>query len=189
MPPWRNWLASSAVNLKVGCSSPPGCVMFLILFFLFFRMQILNSWRKLMEKKTTENAEFRCKTFTYLLLPSLIAEICHVQGDSIPWLDCLIHYRLQAVPSTEICMQNWRWAPISKKLLNCAKVYLNFLSLFFILFHRFSANLVTGSWKTTPAVMKHQKVLPATASKTHFLTTSQFLCAKIVAYYVADHIN
>ena len=24
MPPWRNWLARSAVNRKVGGSSPPG---------------------------------------------------------------------------------------------------------------------------------------------------------------------
>ena len=23
MPPWRNWLARSAVNREVGCSSPP----------------------------------------------------------------------------------------------------------------------------------------------------------------------
>ena len=27
-PPWRNWLARSAVNRKVGGSSPPGGEMF-----------------------------------------------------------------------------------------------------------------------------------------------------------------
>ena len=34
-PPWRNWLARSAVNRKVGGSSPPGGVI----FFLLSRMQ------------------------------------------------------------------------------------------------------------------------------------------------------
>ena len=29
-PPWRNWLARSAVNRKVGGSSPPGGVYFLL---------------------------------------------------------------------------------------------------------------------------------------------------------------
>ena len=29
MPPWRNWLARSAVNRKVGGSSPPGGADFL----------------------------------------------------------------------------------------------------------------------------------------------------------------
>jgi hypothetical protein len=28
-PPWRNWLARSAVNRKVGGSSPPGGALFL----------------------------------------------------------------------------------------------------------------------------------------------------------------
>ena len=28
MPPWRNWLARSAVNRKVGGSSPPGGAIF-----------------------------------------------------------------------------------------------------------------------------------------------------------------
>ena len=33
-PPWRNWLARSAVNRKVGGSSPPGGAIFLITFSL-----------------------------------------------------------------------------------------------------------------------------------------------------------
>ena len=32
-PPWRNWLARSAVNRKVGGSSPPGGDLFLIITF------------------------------------------------------------------------------------------------------------------------------------------------------------
>ena len=28
LPPWRNWLARSAVNRKVGGSSPPGGVLY-----------------------------------------------------------------------------------------------------------------------------------------------------------------
>ena len=31
-PPWRNWLARSAVNRKVGGSSPPGGAIFYLLF-------------------------------------------------------------------------------------------------------------------------------------------------------------
>ena len=34
-PPWRNWLARSAVNRKVGGSSPPGGVLFCIYYVLF----------------------------------------------------------------------------------------------------------------------------------------------------------
>lgn len=30
LPPWRNWLARSAVNRKVGGSSPPGGELFYI---------------------------------------------------------------------------------------------------------------------------------------------------------------
>ena len=33
MPPWRNWLARSAVNRKVGGSSPPGGAHFLVSAF------------------------------------------------------------------------------------------------------------------------------------------------------------
>ena len=33
-PPWRNWLARSAVNRKVGGSSPPGGASFLFCFEL-----------------------------------------------------------------------------------------------------------------------------------------------------------
>ena len=36
MPPWRNWLARSAVNRKVGGSNPPGGV------FLNFIYEINN---------------------------------------------------------------------------------------------------------------------------------------------------
>ena len=32
-PPWRNWLARSAVNRKVGGSSPPGGANFFTIFF------------------------------------------------------------------------------------------------------------------------------------------------------------
>jgi hypothetical protein len=47
-PPWRNWLARSAVNRKVGGSSPPGGGVFcflkthLIVFFLFFNQKMQN---------------------------------------------------------------------------------------------------------------------------------------------------
>ena len=37
MPPWRNWLARSAVNRKVGGSSPPGGAN--ILFFFVERTE------------------------------------------------------------------------------------------------------------------------------------------------------
>ena len=36
-PPWRNWLARSAVNRKVGGSSPPGGETFSCLSNLTFR--------------------------------------------------------------------------------------------------------------------------------------------------------
>ncbi len=35
-PPWRNWLARSAVNRKVGGSSPPGGV-----YFRFFQLYVI----------------------------------------------------------------------------------------------------------------------------------------------------
>ena len=36
MPPWRNWLARSAVNRKVGGSSPPGGAIIFTVFLLCF---------------------------------------------------------------------------------------------------------------------------------------------------------
>jgi hypothetical protein len=36
-PPWRNWLARSAVNRKVGGSSPPGGRFFCVLDFFFLQ--------------------------------------------------------------------------------------------------------------------------------------------------------
>ena len=35
-PPWRNWLARSAVNRKVGGSSPPGGAIIFTVFLLCF---------------------------------------------------------------------------------------------------------------------------------------------------------
>jgi hypothetical protein len=35
LPPWRNWLARSAVNRKVGGSSPPGGGYFLLIWYIF----------------------------------------------------------------------------------------------------------------------------------------------------------
>ena len=36
LPPWRNWLARSAVNRKVGGSSPPGGGILFLLLKLYF---------------------------------------------------------------------------------------------------------------------------------------------------------
>ena len=41
-PPWRNWLARSAVNRKVGGSSPPGGVPFSYNIFII-RMRIIKT--------------------------------------------------------------------------------------------------------------------------------------------------
>ena len=46
-PPWRNWLARSAVNRKVGGSSPPGGAYFykLLLYQLYFHQNNLEPAR------------------------------------------------------------------------------------------------------------------------------------------------
>ena len=43
-PPWRNWLARSAVNRKAGGSSPPGGVYSLFGPNTFLLLQIKQSW-------------------------------------------------------------------------------------------------------------------------------------------------
>ena len=47
-PPWRNWLARSAVNRKVGGSSPPGGANFFAIFdklFLFYQLKRVDLGR------------------------------------------------------------------------------------------------------------------------------------------------
>ena len=41
MPPWRNWLARSAVNRKVGGSNPPGGVFFIFFYIIQYKCNII----------------------------------------------------------------------------------------------------------------------------------------------------
>ena len=43
--PWRNWLARSAVNRKVGGSSPPGSVLFSVLTCAILVKSAMSKWR------------------------------------------------------------------------------------------------------------------------------------------------
>ena len=75
-PPWRNWLARSAVNRKVGGSSPPGGVFLyfqshfsLISFiFTFFSLRMPSSFVKF---------HFLSSWMFYMMLILLLHSMCY----------------------------------------------------------------------------------------------------------------